>query len=223
MTAHFNVIDPDSLMKIMVDAISEIAPDDLAYLFATGKSELEIRNQIALYLHRNSQDNQIVTREWKRHDLAILEHGKPKLLIEGKSWIHADAVSPKKMFAGSRSIIAGLESDIKKMYATEEEYPGVNNYITTILFTVDVQRASKARLQDSAITYAGSHLRGIKSHENASELAGRGRGALSSAFASYGIVKREPLNSGYFHEFKVEADLFLLKPEVTFLGGHSET
>jgi hypothetical protein len=223
MNLQFDITDSGSLMKVMLEAISEISPDDLAYLFATGKSELEIRNQIALYLHRNCQDNQIVTREWKRHDLAILEHGMPKLLIEGKSWIHTDAVSPKKMFSGSRSIIAGLESDIKKMYATEEKYPGINSYITTILFTVDVQRASKKRLQDSAITYANSHLRGIKTHENAIELGGRGRGALSSAFASYGIVKRASLNTGYFHEFKVEADFFLLKPEVTFLGGHSET
>lgn len=223
MTAHFDVIDPDPLMKIMVEAISEIAPDDLAYLFATGKSELEIRNQIALYLHRNCQENQIVTREWKRHDLAILEHGEPILLIEGKSWIHTDAVNPGKLFSGSKSIIAGLESDIKKMHTTKEKYPSINTYITTILFTVDVQRASKKRIQDSAITYADSHLRGIKAHENAIELAGRGRGALSSALTSYGIVKRAPLNTGYFHEFKVEADFFLLKPEVTLLGGKSET
>ena len=33
---------PDQLMRFCLDAIHEIRPDDLAYLFATGKSELEL-------------------------------------------------------------------------------------------------------------------------------------------------------------------------------------
>lgn len=210
-----NGIDPDAMMSLMMSAINEIDPDDLAFLFASGKSELEIRNQIGLHLHRIANSEQIVTREWLRHDLAILEHGVPKILIEGKSWIHADAVSPGKMHSGKKSIVHGLKQDIKKMLNTESMYTEINKYITVILFTVDVQRSSKGRAKEAAITYADSHRRGIKDHENAIELAGRGRGALSDLLSSYGVVKRSSLNTGYFHEFKVEADFFLLKPEVT--------
>lgn len=212
-----NGIDPDAMMSLMMSAINEINPDDLAFLFASGKSELEIRNQIGLYLHRIAKSEQIVTREWLRHDLAILEHGVPKILIEGKSWIHADAVNPSKMHSGKKSIVHGLKQDIKKMLNTESKYTEINKYITVILFTVDVQRASKVRAKEAAITYADSHRRGIKAHENAIELAGRGRGALSDLLSSYGVVKRSSLNTGYFHEFRVEADFFLLKPEVTHM------
>ncbi len=205
-------IDPDSLMSSMMSAINEINPDDLAFLFASGKSELEIRNQIGLHLHRNVQSGQIVTREWLRHDLAILEHGEPKLLIEGKSWIHVDAVNPSKMHSGKKSIVYGLEQDIKKMLETEKKYSEINKFITIILFTVDVERATKARAKEAAITYAESHRRGINAHENATELAGRGRGALSDLLSRFGVVKRDSLNTGYYHEFRVEADFFLLKP-----------
>ena len=212
-----NGIDPDAMMSLMMSAINEINPDDLAFLFASGKSELEIRNQIGLYLHRIAKSEQIVTREWLRHDLAILEHGVPKILIEGKSWIHADAVNQSKMHLGKKSIVHGLKQDIKKMLKTESKYTEINKYITVILFTVDVQRSSKARAKEAAITYADSHRRGIKAHENAIELAGRGRGALSDLLSSYGVVKRSSLNTGHFHEFRVEADFFLLKPEVTHM------
>ncbi len=211
-------IDSDSLMSSMMSAINEIDPDDLAFLFASGKSELEIRNQIGLHLHRISNSDQIVTREWLRHDLAILENGAPKVLIEGKSWIHADAVNPSKMHSGKKSIVYGLEQDIKKMLETEKKYTEINKFITIILFTVDVERATKARAKEAAITYADSHRRGIKAHENAIELAGRGRGALSDLLSRYGVVKRSSINTGYFHEFRVEADFFLLKPEAVFMS-----
>jgi len=218
MSEFKNDISLDSMMDLMLAAISEINPDDLAFLFATGKSELEIRNQIALQLHRNSQGNQIVSREWQRHDLAVLELGIPKILVEGKSWIHADAVSPAKMYAGKNSILAGLEADIKKMINTEENYTNINKFITMILFTVDVQGSPKKRVEDAAITYAASHRRGIESHDKITELSARGRRALSDLLSNYGLNKCASLNIGSFQEFKVVADFFLLRPEVVFIG-----
>jgi len=221
MTEFKSDIDLDSMMNLMVAAISEIDPDDLAFLFATGKSELEVRNQIALYLNRHSQGDQVVTREWHRHDLAVLEFGNPMILVEGKSWIHADAVSPSKMYAGKRSIINGLETDIKKMQHTDDDRGIVNQFITMMLFTVDVHGSSKKRVQEAAITYADSHKRGIKSHKNVTELSSRGRRALSDLLENYGMFKWATLETGSFHEFKVTADLFLLQPEVTFISDKS--
>jgi hypothetical protein len=215
------VIDPDSMMSLMLAALSEIDPNDLAYLFATGKSELEIRNQVALHMHRNLDPDYIVTREWHRHDLAVLEDGKPQVLIEGKSWIHADAVNPGKMYSGKNSIVSGLERDIRKLYSTRETNPAVNIFISTVLFTIDVQRSTNKRLLEAGIPYADTHRRGIKNHENAIELVGRGRRELSELLSRYGIVKRSSLKTGYFHEFRVEADIFLFKPEVIFVSDNS--
>jgi hypothetical protein len=205
-------IDADDMMKLMVEAIQEIDPDDLAYLFATGKSELEIRNQIALHMHRNAQANQVVSREWNRHDLAILEYGLPRIVVEGKSWIHADAADPHKLTRGDKSILKGLERDLEKLTETSKEHTDARSFVTMVLFTIDLQGCSARQLKEAHIKYAGTHLRGIKQYENAEELAGRGRGDLSQLLNEYGIVKRHPLNVGQYLRFQVEADFFLLQP-----------
>ena len=205
-------IDSDDMIKLMVEAIQEIDPDDLAYLFATGKSELEIRNQIALHMHRNAQANQVVSREWNRHDLAILEYGRPRIVVEGKSWIHADAADPHKLTRGDKSILNGLERDLEKLTETSKEHSDARSFITMVLFTIDLQGCSARQLKEAHIKYAGTHLRGIKQHKDADELAGRGRGALSQLLNDYGIVKRHPLNVGQYLQFQVEADFFLLQP-----------
>ena len=205
-------IDADDMMKLMVEAIEEIHPDDLAYLFATGKSELEIRNQIALHMHRNAQTNQVVSREWNRHDLAVLEYGRPRIVVEGKSWIHADAADPHKLTRGDKSILKGLKRDLKKLAETSKKHTDARSFITMVLFTIDLQGCAARQLKEAHIKYAGTHLRGIKKHKDAEELAGHGRGALSELLNEYGIVKRHPLNVGQYLRYKVEADFFLLQP-----------
>jgi hypothetical protein len=98
------------------------------------------------------------------------------------------------------------------MANTAKLHRNVSNFITMVLFTIDLQGCSKDQLKEAHIKYAGTHLRGIKNHADAEELAGRGRGALSQFLNEYGIVKRHPLNVGQYLRFKVEADFFLLQP-----------
>jgi hypothetical protein len=208
----FNWVNSNYICQAMVAALNNVTPSDLAYLFATGKSELEIRNQIALHMHRNSRAHQVVSREWNRHDLAVLEYGSPRIVVEGKSWIHADAADPHKLTRGGKSILRGLERDLEKLAETRAKNTDVSTFITMVLFTIDLEGCSARQLKEAQIKYAGTHLRGIKNHADAEELAGRGRGALSQFLHEYGIVKRHPLNVGQYLGFKVEADFFLLQP-----------
>jgi len=205
-------INAEDLMQLMLEAISEIDPDDLAYLFATGKSELEIRNAIALYMHRNAASNQVVSREWNRHDLAILEFGTPRIVIEGKSWIHTDAADPKKLLEGENSIRHNLHNDLEKLAEIRHKFPSVSTFVTTILLTVNLKGATPSQLEEAQVKYSDTHLRGIKNHEDAEELAGHGRSALSRLLNEYGIVKRYPLNVGKYLRYSIEADFFLLEP-----------
>ena len=210
--SRFDVnINVEDLMSLCLKAIHEIAPDDLAYLFATGKSELEIRNQIALYMHRNRSENQVVSREWQRHDLAILENGNPQLIIEGKSWIHADAANPKKLIKGEKSICHGLNKDLKKIKNTSKKYGHINGYISIILFTVDVTVKTKKEIKNLSIKYAEGHLKAINSKKIDSDGSG-GREALSEFLKKYGVVKRHLLDVGEYMDCKVAADFFILKP-----------
>ena len=204
-------INPDDLMSLCIQAIHEIDPDDLAFLFATGKSELEIRNQIALHMHRNRSENQVVSREWRRHDLALLENGIPKLIIEGKTWIHADAANPKKLNTGEKSIRHGMLKDLKKIEKTSKTYGKINGYISLVLFTVDVTVKTKKEIKIANIKYADSHFKAINSKMIDSG-GGGGRGALSELLQKYGVVKRHPLEVGEYMGCKVAADFFILQP-----------
>lgn len=56
----------------------------------------------------------MIAREWHRHDLTVLENNKPKVIVEGKSWIHFDAASEAKLKNGNFSIRTGMLNDLKK-------------------------------------------------------------------------------------------------------------
>lgn len=75
----------------------EFEENELAYLALTSKAEREIVGRLAFWLHRRfANDSVAVAREFtirrgiKRVDLAIVDEGVPRLLLEAKA-IHAFA------------------------------------------------------------------------------------------------------------------------------------
>lgn len=204
--------DIDSLMQACMDAIHEIHADDLAFLFATGKSELEIRTQIALYLNRHREFDETVAREWSRHDLAIFRRGLPSVVIEGKSWLHADAVNEKKLLKGHKSIRHGLEEDIKKLRKSASKFPELNTFITMLNFSIDVRRLDTSSIIDAEIKYEKTHLKGLREFDTLEDLAGHGRSRISDLLSQYGMVRRAPIKVGFYLGAPVEADFYILQP-----------
>ena len=45
-------ITAESVCDMMVEALAHVHRDDLAYLFATGKNELYLRDHLAAHMHR---------------------------------------------------------------------------------------------------------------------------------------------------------------------------
>lgn len=209
---HIDRYDQDSLMSIFEHAIAQIDPEDLAFLFATGKSELEIRTQIALHLNRIKGFNQTVSREWYRHDLAVLEQGLPALVIEGKSWLHADAVDENKLMKGFKSIKHGLEQDLSKLEKTSSRMPELIPYITMLNFSIDVRMLDTSVYKNADIKYKSTHRRALAQYRTLSDLAGMGRSNISNLLSSYGIVKRAQLKVGTYLGMDVEADFYLMRP-----------
>jgi hypothetical protein len=77
-------ITAESVCDMMIEALAHVHRDDLAYLFATGKNELYLRDHLAAYMHRNLglREEQFVGREWKKHDLTINNGAHPYAIIE---------------------------------------------------------------------------------------------------------------------------------------------
>jgi len=191
-----------------------IDSDDMAYLFATGKSELEIRNALALYLHRNLEPSQHALREWKRHDLAVLDSsGQPMVIIEGKVWSHMDVLTPKKLLVGEKSIKTALENDIQKLVDSKKKYPNVRCFITIILFSIDVTTSS-ADLQTSEIVkYEPLHRRGMKKYKTLSQLKSAGREKLGDFLDDYGQTMFLPMWRGSYHGMEVASEVLILEPD----------
>jgi hypothetical protein len=203
--------DPDSVITVFEDAIRSMHPDDLAFLLATGKSELELRTQIALHLNRHKGPFETIAREWARHDLVIFNHGLPTVVVEGKSWLHADAVNEKKLMKGSKSIRHGLEEDLKKLEKSYKTFLELNTYITMLNFSIDVRRLDMSH-ENADIKYVKTHLKGLHEFRNLEDLAGHGRSRISDLLTQYGTVKRIPLRVGNYLNMPMEADFYLLQP-----------
>ncbi len=199
-------------------SLDRISPDDAAYLFATGKSELEIRNALAIHLHHNLAPGQIAIREWKRHDLVILNSTlEPLVILEGKVWSHTDVITRQKLMNGSKSIRAELENDIAKLADATDTYAGMAGFITIVLFSIDVDESDSLAEYRDVVKYASLHRRGVKSKNGLENLMHDARGKLNELLINYGESIYLPLWTGSFHGMTVKSEIFILKPERTLL------
>jgi hypothetical protein len=201
--------DLDDLARMSEDALRLIDPDDLAFYFASGKSEGLIRDHIATFMHKNLSLSgpEYVTREWKRHDLAIIFEDEPLILIESKSWIYHDAYRKNKLLTDKNSILNGALRDAKKLIEARKRHDLTEIYISTVLCGIDTsmnQERSKM-----GITYYDSHTQGIKSAGNFKDLNGIGRSHLTQLHQAFGPTRRFPLRTGRYHGMQVEADMVL--------------
>ena len=82
-----------ALIKSLQQTSIEFGEDELAFLALTTKIELPLRDRWAYVLYRKlSRSNLIVSREWKRIDLAVLKDKIPLALIQLKAMYTFNAV-----------------------------------------------------------------------------------------------------------------------------------
>lgn len=204
-------VDLDELLRIAETACAWIPANDLAFYFASGKSEGIIRDHIAAWMHKelSLSGSEYVTREWKRHDLAVIRDEEPFIIIEGKSWIYHDAYRKGKLLTDKNSILNGALRDIQKLIETKKQFGQVETYISTILYGIDTS-ANRER-STMGVTYYDSHSQGIKSAGNFWELNSLGRGHLTQVHEAFGATRRFPLKPGSYHGMTVEADMFITR------------
>jgi hypothetical protein len=204
----------DRIRGLFAHSRDLIESDDMAYLFATGKSELEIRNALALYLHRNLEPAQHSLREWKRHDLAVVDSaGKPVLIIEGKVWAHSDVINVRKRTGNRNSIRSELVKDIKKLIKAKEKYPDVRCYITIILFSIDVMNSTALLGTKEIVKYAPLHRQGLTKYEILGQLEDEGVTKLIDLLSQYGDFMFLPMWEGSYHGMEMKSSVLILEPD----------
>jgi len=202
-------IDLDQLAYLADSAFKDESPKDLAFMFATGKSEGYLRDVLGAYLngHLFLENLQHVTREWKKHDLAVMEANQPLLIIEGKSWISHDAYRTSKLLKDKKSIFNGTYSDAMKLTKTKKKYPLSRIFISTVIYGVDVDRVPD--YEKFNVTYGESHAKGISSAGSFDELISQARSHATLFHLEFGATRRLPIEVGTYHGMRIQADFYL--------------
>jgi hypothetical protein len=113
------------LTPTIVSALQKLSeafqPDELAYLALTQKVEHAIRDKLAFNLHQklNSNSSLLVCREWFRRDLAIVQDGKPRLILEAKAIYTFDIIKSGSQHSFPRQVA----EDFGKAAAWELDAP----------------------------------------------------------------------------------------------------
>ena len=209
-------INEVTICEMMLEASSHLNPDDLAYLFATGKSELFLRDILAAYMNRTlglDGRHEYVGREWQSHDLIVNNGLHIRAIIEGKSYIHKDAANEARLLDGKKSILNDLKRDTEKSFETLQKYlgdkTGVPVIFTTVLFTVELPEDFDHGY--GHVTYSEYHLPYIKKFKGAENLINAGNRALLGLFQKFGKVHQVRLNSGSFQGMQVTVDFFAVQ------------
>jgi hypothetical protein len=203
------ILNLDELTYMAEDCFRSINPDDLAFLFASGKSEGFLRDQLGAYLSQKLETNNYehVTREWNKHDLAIMDGKVPIVLIEGKSWICHDAFRKSKLLRDKKSIYQGSLYDVQKLIDTRNRFSNVSIFITSIIYGVDT--SMEPNFTKFNVTYGYSHDKGVQGAGNFSTLVQVSRRHCLNVHKAFGSTKSFPLKTGTYNGMKVEADFFI--------------
>ena len=208
-------ITAETVCDMMVEALAHVHRDDLAYLFATGKNELYLRDHLAAYMHRNLglSEEQFIGREWKKHDLTINNGSHPYAIIEGKSYIHYDAANPMHLEGGKKTIKVDIERDLGKTTSTLRRALtrgyDCKRIFTAVMFTVEIAKGHDEALGN--ITYAQYHRQGGNKFGSYPVLIQQGRTNLRELMSRYGTVSSVPLNTGKYKGMQVTADFFAVE------------
>jgi len=207
-----NSFDSNYICQAMVAALKNVTPSDLAYLFATGKNELHLRDLLAIHFHNSLklEGDEFVGREWRKHDLSINSGNSPLVVIEGKSYIHYDAANKMHLEGGKNTIKHDLEKDLAKCHASNSKSKVETKiFFTAILFTVEVLNSGDYRYKN--LTYGQYHKQGIKKFGSLTELRKEGNKNLSGLLAQYGETSAIELRSGAYRNLSVVADFHALQ------------
>lgn len=93
--------------------------EEISYLGLTSKIEIQLRDKLAFALHNEFKDKFIVTREWKKCDIAILDKNtlEPILLLELKNCYSCDLLKKSTL----KEYELEIKKDLNKSYNLSSE------------------------------------------------------------------------------------------------------
>ena len=177
-------------------------PDELAFLAATSKVELPIRDRLAWTLQRTLGEEFAVAREWRRADLAVLAGDGVVAQLEAKALYSFNVLQP----ANRKAYLDRLVADAAKMAALASS----DRYLLSML--VDVRGQIRPDLSSHVVKYSSGIAAGIKASGDTVRSAASDLWLSELAGTFDSPTERMQVNGGRVWDLDVSVDLFLTGP-----------
>lgn len=177
--------------KILTETIKQVGrtfnENELAYLSLTSKIELPFRDKWAFELHKLLKPDIVVSREWKRTDLALIRDSKPMALIELKAMATFDALLPKQIY----KFLNWMKDDVSKLNKLLSE----ETEVYTVLLACNPHSIIDKEY-DGIIKYRtgiNTALKKNKSHQYVKELALE---KVEAIYGAYNCIAKGDIDAG---------------------------
>lgn len=179
------------------------AQDELAFLAATSKVELPVRDRLAWMIHKGVGDDSVISREWRRADLAILVDDQVAAQVEAKALYAFDVLREGKR----KEFLGRLVSDATKMSSLVKS----DRYLLSII--VDVRGEIRPELSQYVVKYAPGITAGTKLTQGGDVRSTAHSLWLGELVGAFGDVTQVTLiEAGRVWGLDVTVDLFLTGP-----------
>ena len=162
--------------------------DELAYLALTAKIEIPIRDRWAFILHQELSSPFVVSREWRRTDLAVLQNRAPLALIELKAMYTFDAALKPVGICG---FCDAMERDAEKAKRLVEEQTQI---YTLLLATHPCSLID--RTLDGVVKYSADINRSLRKYGNSESVASRAAGSVNQRLRSTRVLETGAMDGG---------------------------
>ena len=180
------------------ETIKKFHKNELAFLALTTKIELPLRDRWAYVLFSKlSKTDFLVSREWKRTDIAIIKKSKPSVLIEIKALYTFDAISERGNY---KERINYLQSDEEKAFKLAFK----DTHIYTVLFATHPLSVVPHRLE-GIVKYVPGINMAFRKYKDASKIKKIAVGRIREEFKGKKLIAEGTLKAG--SAFGIETEI----------------
>jgi hypothetical protein len=219
MNEVFFNCSPPKLGDFLSTAMRAMPGDQAAFFTAGSKPEGLVRDQLALYVHENT--DLIAAREWlHRIDLAVLSEQEPLVLIELKAWAHLNALSEKKLMNSDpkHGIAGAFLSDAEKLRKISLDFLKKTQkqpklFAVNVFFAVGVLDQNVPN--EGVVKYAREHRKALQEVGSLDLLCDTGLGKAKSFFETHGETSVHALSAGVTWGIDVRLDALVIEIEAS--------
>jgi hypothetical protein len=194
----------ETLRASLSSVRTTFAANELAYLALTSKVELPIRDRLAWRLQEAIGQSLVVSREWRRADLAVLRHDTPLVQIEAKAMYAFDVLSK----VNRAKYVSRLLADGSKMALLAPE-----SHAFLLALITHVEGDVPLHLRKHVVKYSAGIVAAIAKHSDAT--TSKARDAWQNELDHLGSPwSRFTFDGGEQWGLRVEVDAYLVGPLV---------